>query len=919
MKNENFELRIVLIGENGVGKKSIINRFKILNCTETKEIKNKKEHIKKEIKQKSKEKTNEKSNIINENKNMMLTDKTKSKTNIKSKTGEGDLTKEEIEQKKLELRREEKRLDLMNFSKIYKIDMNFIEIKFYPCVEAKPLSFDYDLKEDDTFYEFEKKHKFTIKPLLKELQEIIISPTDNLNTQIEFLFLLCFDLSNINSFEKLLIYFNQIEKHLNLSSHFKIALIGNKLDKKKPMINEQKEGIDNLIKHLKIQYYEISSLMFFSFEKFFENLIFNNFGDLSIFSKIDAKKYFIEILNQKQNFAKAKRETFSDNNYPSPNKYNSNQFEYPYKRKAFFKLFHDSDKFNKKIFINKTGILYPPIKKNKDNDFNSFNKDRSLREKKRELDSFESNKKIQEEMELISKKPGYSFGLLTTNPIRLIQQRKLLRESRDVEIERLLTEGRSTLYKQAKSTNIKDLELNQEKYAKNRLEQQKRINEENKKTKNDIKKRHDEINEQNLSKEKEKIKLVIDKDKKYTKIYEQLQKKRIIKQKQNIIKNNSESEIPKRISEPKGKFYSPISSISNNKGFTFAHKSYKDLVKEDYPEFPLFKDDFEKLILKNKKINFVKQNGKRFPENKSEVIGDSSYIMEAQKIFEKNRNLINKNKINPFLLDRKNKKEYVLQKKKELLETQENDLKEQIFKQYNSDSNYLIREINYSQVENSSPKYTMRNKYEFGSIFQRDKQRLDDDLNNQFGNSVFFNPDISTKLSNMVLENPDFSYIRPKNPIYSFTKSKRFNSTTDNFDKKKSKYALTEANTPLVNYYDYNYTQSFLKAETSMGTGKKFEIKNNGVPGPDLYKIKRFADDIVIKGNEVNMARIKVREIEKSEKIDKERRAKIRGQWQQEKKYAIRIGLKKNLIKNINNSYNGQNENNSFQNNENEN
>ena len=396
-------------------------------------------------------------------------------------------------------------------------------------------------------------------------------------------------------------------------------------------------------------------------------------------------------------------------------------------------------------------------------------------------------------------------------------------------------------------------------------------------------------------------------------------KKRIIKQKQNIIKNNSESEIPKRISEPKGKFYSPISSISNNKGFTFAHKSYKDLVKEDYPEFPLFKDDFEKLILKNKKINFVKQNGKRFPENKSEVIGDSSYIMEAQKIFEKNRNLINKNKINPFLLDRKNKKEYVLQKKKELLETQENDLKEQIFKQYNSDSNYLIREINYSQVENSSPKYTMRNKYEFGSIFQRDKQRLDDDLNNQFGNSVFFNPDISTKLSNMVLENPDFSYIRPKNPIYSFTKSKRFNSTTDNFDKKKSKYALTEANTPLVNYYDYNYTQSFLKAETSMGTGKKFEIKNNGVPGPDLYKIKRFADDIVIKGNEVNMARIKVREIEKSEKIDKERRAKIRGQWQQEKKYAIRIGLKKNLIKNINNSYNGQNENNSFQNNENEN
>ena len=865
MKNENFELRIILIGENGVGKKSIVNRFRLLNCTKSKEIKNKNVPLKEKDLNCSKEKSNE-------NKNFIFTDKTKSKKNLKLKVQQDeDLTKEEIQQKKLDLRTEEKRINLMNFSKIYKIEMNFIEIKFYPCNEAKPLPFDYDLKEEDIFYEFEKQYKFSIKELLKELQEIIISPTDNLNTQIEFLFLLCFDLSNINSFEKLLIYFNQIEKHLNLSSNFKIALIGNKLDKKNPMIDEQKEGIYNLVKQLKTQYYEISSLMFFSFEKFFENLIFDNFGDLPIFSSLDAKKNFIDILTQRQNFSKAKRELLNVNNNPSPNKYNSNQFQYPFRRREFFKLFHDTDKFNKKIFINKIGILYPPIKKNKDRDFNSFNKDKSLREKKRELYSFESNKKIQEEMELISKKPGYSFGLLTNNPIRLKQQRKSLQKSRDTEIERFLTEGKSTLYKPANSISKEEIELNQEKYAKNRLEQQKRINEENKKTKDEIKKRHDEINEKNLNKEKEKIKLVIEKDNKYNKIYEQLEKKRIKKQKQNIIKNISESEIPKRFSDPKGKFYTPISSISNNKGFTFGHKSYKDLVKQDYPDFPLFKDDFEKLLLKNKKINIVKQKGKRFPENKSEEIGDSSYITEAQKKFEKNRNLINQNKINEFLIDRQNKKEYVLQKKKEIKETHENDLKDQILKQYNSDKDYLIRKINYNQVENSSPKYTMRNKYEFGSIFQRDKQILNDDIN-QFGNSLLFSPEISTKFSNTAFENPDFSKIRPKNPIYSFCKSKRFNSTTDNFDKNKSKYFLTEGNIP--NYYDYNYAQSFLKAQTSMGTGKKFEIKNNGVPGPDVYKIKRFADDIVIKGNEVNLSRIKIREKEKLEKIDKERRIK---------------------------------------------
>lgn len=65
----------------------------------------------------------------------------------------------------------------------------------------------------------------------------------------------------------------------------------------------------------------------------------------------------------------------------------------------------------------------------------------------------------------------------------------------------------------------------------------------------------------------------------------------------------------------------------------------------------------------------------------------------------------------------------------------------------------------------------MREKYNFGSIFQHDKQMVDDS-SNQFGYSTLFNPDISTKFSTLYLENPDFSLIRPKYPIYSFSKSK---------------------------------------------------------------------------------------------------------------------------------------------------
>ena len=897
---DNVELRIILIGEVGVGKKSMVKRFKILNCTETKEF-----TIKKPVEKKDIKKVNEKNNKNKNNANVNTLNDTISKTKTKSESEE--ITKEEIEQKKIDIRREEKRHELMNFCKIYKFNMNRLEIHFYPCIEAQPLAYDYEFKEDDEFYEFEKEYKLTIKPLIKEIEQIIIKPSENINSQVEFIFLLCFDLSDINSFERLLLYFSLINKHFKLTTNFKVVLIGNKLDKKKEMSNDLKEGIDNLISQLNTKYYEISSLIFFPFEKFFELLILDNFGHLHMFSKEESKEYFHEILIQKNNFSKAKRDYYMPNHVPSPNKYNTNQYQYPDKRREFLKIFHDTDKFNKKIFINKIGTLFPPLKKDKEKDYSSFNKDKNSKEKKREIFSFESNKKVQEEIELNSRKPGYTFGSVTYKPLNLKRQRKLLSESRDLEIDRFLTEGGSTLYQPIISMNKG--EINQKKYAKNRLEQQKKLNEDMKKIKEDIKKRHDEVNEKNLIEANEKIELVLEKDKKYRKRYEEREKKRIKKQKQNIIKNNSESEIPKRLSEPKGKFYTPISSISTNKGFTFGHKSSNEIIKQDYPNFPLFKDDFEKLLIKNKKINFVKQKGKRFPDYKTDEIGDSSYIMEAQKKFEKNRNLIKNNKINPFLMDRKNKREEVLQRKKEISENEENELKEQILKQYKTDSNYLIREINYNQVENASPKYTMRDKYEFGSIFQHDKQ-INDENNNQFGYSTLFNPDVSTKLSNINLENPDFSLIRPKYPVYSFSKSKRFSFTSTNFDKDKSKYSTTEANLPFsndLNYFDYKYTQSFLKAQTYMGTGKKYEIKNNGVPGPDIYKIRRFADEVVIKGNEVNLARIKVREKEKLEKIDRERRAKLREQWQEEKKYALKMSLKESLINNINSSLNNDN------------
>jgi len=297
-KIDNIELRIVLIGEVGVGKRTIVKRFKILNCTETKDFyvkKNKTIIDKKKIKV-----INDKTNKDKDNTNTLSNTNTLNDNKSKKRNELAEILKEEEEQKKIQMRREEKRLELMSFSKIYKINMNNLEIHFYPCIEAQPLAYDYEFREDDEFYEFEKEYKITIKPLIKQLEQIILKQSDNPNSQVGFIFLFVFDLSDINSFERLLLYFSQIEKHFKLSTNFKIALIGNKMDKKVPMNNEQKEGIDNLITQLNSKYYEISSLMFFPFENFFENLIMDHFSDLPILSSEVAKKYFHEILTQKK-------------------------------------------------------------------------------------------------------------------------------------------------------------------------------------------------------------------------------------------------------------------------------------------------------------------------------------------------------------------------------------------------------------------------------------------------------------------------------------------------------------------------------------------------------------------------------------------------------------------------------------------
>ena len=190
--------------------------------------------------------------------------------------------------------------------------------------------------------------------------------------------------------------------------------------------------------------------------------------------------------------------------------------------------------------------------------------------------------------------------------------------------------------------------------------------------------------------------------------------------------------------------------------------------------------------------------------------------MERMKIFEERRLNHKKHVFTDFFEDRKFKKDNVTQKKLEIQTLQDQNLQEQIQKTYKNDPNYLIRDINYGQVETTSPSFTMRAKYEIGSIFQTDKY----DKNYDFS---------TPKKSLNKLEHPNFALIRPRYPAFSFGSSQRFNSISidgrnsranNNLKKSGAKYETERneftkedfGNGSLYFYGDLD-SQSFLKMQ----------------------------------------------------------------------------------------------------------
>ena len=839
-----LEIRVYLIGDYYVGKKAIVKRFKVLNSTSTTE-------------EKEPEKKKEK-NTAQEGK----------KAKPPEEEDKKQLSEEEIE----EIRKENQRQQLMQFTKTFVIGMNNISLNFFPIKEAEPLGYDHEAREEDEDFEFEKDYKISLKLTKKEIETFILRPAKNQKSQVEHLFLFCFDLKDYSTFEKVQIYFSEINKHFNISSNYQMALIGNKLDQKIAMTQEEKESFDSFILKTGMKYYEISTLMFFNFENFFENL----FKDLIVPSNAELQdENFINrfhlFLTLKPNFPKAKRSAFTFNDNPGPGQYDSNIYEYSHSKEEFKKAFdNNKGRFKTKIFINKEGPLFPLLNKEKEAQLNKESIKKS-QNKKIEGGTFQSTnvwenqvkKELKEALEM--NVPGYSLGI-RTGRLNLKQSRRIQKLRQNIRLSEAFEEDDMKLH--IKSSPVIRDKSHYEKYDIARRENYEAKLNEMKRIEAEIREQHEKNKEKHENERQRKIKQIEEKEEKYNLIYQEKERERS----ENHQKSSSQTHraLKPLFSTPGPNAYDIRGNIDTRKGFTFGSRYYinKDKLKnEPEPQFPNISSEFDEIVKRASKSRGKKAFAERFFTPKAIQPGDPSQIYEKLKKWEQNReNSLRASNLMAFLNERKQQQERVAMNKEQIEQEKEEEFKALVNRQFekgDTKSNFLIRNINYNQVEENSPKFSIKGRYEHGGIFQ--SQTKVGDNNSLNSNNLSYQLNSEANINTLPV--PKFNIGKPSLPSFSFGKAKRFDETypIDGY---------TTANTNEMIFSEGQFkpedTKSYQTKEVFMGTAKKSTVeKDNGVPGPGYYRIKGFAEEVAEKGAIVNEVRTKIREKEKNMTTEK--------------------------------------------------
>ena len=897
-KKEYIECRLIIIGDEKVGKKSFINRILNIPSTSTirntemenlyknqilrikKKYENKKRYLemlneindemtKTDINNKSKD-DKTRSTISNYN-NKSISKSPNNKISYKNNDYIMQITTEELFLSKDYIRPPVPE----HPSKLFNIHKSKICVKPFFILPAEKLSYDYVPTEDDSENEIDTELNLSFKGIKRDIRKIIsnkktiIEDLSGYRLSIYNIFIFLYDMSEFDTFEMLIRYYDLIEENFSISEINNLVpyIIGNKKDQKILLYSEKQNIFKDFINEHNLPFFEISTKPYFNFDKFFFEFLlkFLNKYHLNLCNEYNFQTDFEKIITNKSSFSKSIREMHPKKETSIGPNYDLNIYSFNSPKELNESLNNNKYRFNKKIFYNKIGPKFYNSKSSKD----IINHKNNLLKMKKELLLSQTKGGLLD-------KPieGYTFGIVK-GKLDLLKSRKELILKRNESLKESIEAESSLFMKNLESSRIKGEEyLEEATERRNKLFNMK-ISERKK-----IVKKLSEIHSNNLDKikkeqeKKKKIILLSQNNKSLsspdlfitnnntfipntTEIKENNKKKflEIVYPKN---KNNLEhyTKILKKINKNKKEYMTPAPNAydirnnytDSNKGPTIAGKRKEILLSRIDPSFPDLKDEFD-IIVEKGNNNSIKEFTPRFKEMKKEE-KNGPYIDEGiWKKWEDNK-LTNekKGRINVFIEYLKRKKKLQLKKLEEIKE-QKDEIqklrKEILIKKGYEDINGT-KSINYSLVEESSPKYTIKGKH--SSQFDiKDKS----DISNIFpGNTEMMELIKKSQLNRPI---PNTNIIKPKLPSIIFNKAKRF-------DDKNKEY---EGSTDLFKdgIFGLKTQENFSNKQPYSYRDKRDSIyhKEKKSPSPAEYKIKSSFEIIAEKGKKISEIRDKIR------------------------------------------------------------
>ena len=770
-------------------------------------------------------------------------------------------------------------------SKLFNIFKTKMIFKPYFISPAEDLLFDSNPKDDeDSDYEFEKEHRLTMKGVKRDINQIMnikntmieLDKISGYTIYIYYIFLFLYDTSEYSSFETVIKYFDRLEAKYNITKDSSLitCVIGNKCDRNALFNEEQVKTLHEFITKYHIKHYEISTKPFFNFSKFYSQFIIDNLGPKhEFFEENNFKDELKKIIENKSTFAKAERIAVTTNDkYPGP-EYDLNIYSFNSMKELKEALINKKTRFNKKIYVNKQGPIISTSKSAKEIT-NTDNKE------KKDVMYIQSGGTLN--------KPifGFSFGV-SKGRLNLVKSRRDLNQERAKNLIESI-EGDSSINLRSSTINYRSENYLEEASARKSLIQSKRIKERQKKLEKIEKIHHDNLEKIAQEKEAQRnliiptlrrsssapdftniinenkqkyYEVVFGKNKEYLDKFNQ--RRMIIEQekiKEEIIreekkrmqfeeqekKKGEDEEKKRKEEERKEKFRIRMSS-------TRSLGEYKRTELEG--NYPTIKDEFEILVEKNMKKSKIKKVFKpRFEEIKKEKINNIYKDQEKWKQWEENRQMIfYKGNLRKFLEGRK-RKEIIQKENINKLEKQNEEI-QKIRREINLEKGYgdplKLKEINYSQVEESSPKYTLK-----GRNIPRIKKDNEDTNNFLLGQDK----DIINYIKNIQMNRPlpNINLVKPNLPRVIFSKAKRF------LDYKNSYEGTYEL------FKDGNFAPKTQEDFCSKGTFSKDDrrslAKREKSPSPCDYVIKSSFEVIAENGKKISKIREENKEKEKNKR-----------------------------------------------------